>query len=82
MSESKAEYKPLNSPIKWVGGKSRLRKYIVPLIPSHTCFVDLFAGGAWVLFGKPKSEVEVLNDFDEELINFFRIVKYKPEEFN
>ena len=80
VSESTIEYKPLNSPIKWVGGKSRLRKYIVPLFPFHTCFVDLFAGGGWVLFGKPKSEVEVLNDFDEELINFFRVVKYKPEE--
>lgn len=71
----------INSPIKWIGGKSRLRKYIVPLIPSHTCFVDLFAGAGWVLFGKSasSSQVEVLNDRDEELINFFRVVKNQPE---
>lgn len=81
MTEIQTNYKPLNSPIKWVGGKSRLRKYIVPLIPSHTCFVDLFGGGGWVLFGKAPSEVEVFNDFDEELINFFRTIKYNPEKF-
>jgi len=74
------EYKILNSPFKWVGGKSRLRKQIVALIPEHTCYVELFAGAAWVLFAKPPSKVEVLNDIDTELVNFFRIVKYQPEE--
>lgn len=73
-------YKMLNSPIRWVGGKSRFRKYIIPLIPAHTCYVEPFAGGAWVLFGKPPSPVEVLNDIDQELINFFRVLKQKPEE--
>lgn len=70
----------LNSPFKWVGGKSRLRKAIVDLLPAHTCYVELFAGAAWVLFGKPPSDVEVLNDIDQDLVTFFRVVKEKPEE--
>ncbi len=60
----------MNSPFKWVGGKSRLRKQIVAMLPAHTCYVELFAGAAWVLFAKPPSEVEVLNDIDQELISF------------
>ncbi|HEX8650198.1 MAG TPA: DNA adenine methylase [Pyrinomonadaceae bacterium] len=76
----KDEHQMLNSPIKWVGGKSRLRKYIVPLIPAHTCYVEPFAGAAWVLFGKLPSDVEILNDKEQELVNFFRVVKEKPEE--
>lgn len=72
--------KMINSPIKWVGGKSRFRKQIISIIPPHSCYVELFAGGAWVLFGKDPSDVEVLNDVDQELINFFRVVKHKPEE--
>ncbi|MCA9924868.1 MAG: DNA adenine methylase [Anaerolineales bacterium] len=71
--------KMLNSPIRWVGGKSRFRKFIIPLIPEHTCYVEPFAGGAWILFGKPPSPVEVLNDIDQELINFFRILKHQSE---
>jgi len=73
-------YKMVNSPFKWVGGKSRLRKQIISLLPTHTCYVELFAGAAWVLFGKPPSDVEVLNDIDEEIVTFFRVVKEKPEE--
>ncbi len=70
----------LNSPFKWVGGKSRLRKQIISLLPKHTCYVEPFSGAAWVLFGKPPSDVEVLNDIDQEVITFFRVVKEKPEE--
>lgn len=74
------ESRMINSPFKWVGGKSRLRKAIIALLPTHTCYVEPFAGAAWVLFGKPLSEVEVLNDLDQDLITFFRVVKEKPEE--
>lgn len=75
-----SEYQMINSPFKWVGGKSRLRKNIIELLPAHTCYVEPFAGAAWVLFGKPPSDVEVLNDKDQDLITFFRVVKEKPEE--
>src|SRR2546423_3326771 len=70
----------LNSPIKWVGGKSRLRKQIIALLPAHTCYVEPFAGAAWVLVGKSLSDVEILNDKEQELVNCFRVVKEKPEE--
>ncbi len=71
----------LNSPIKWVGGKSRLRKQIIKLLPNHTCYVEPFAGAAWVLFAKPVSQVEIINDIDSDLINFFRVVKNNPIAF-
>ncbi|MDO8683372.1 MAG: DNA adenine methylase [Armatimonadota bacterium] len=73
-------YQMINSPFRWVGGKSRLRKYILELIPEHTCYVEPFAGAAWVLFGKPPSPVEILNDIDEDLVNFFKVVKECPEQ--
>lgn len=76
----KDAHRMLNSPIKWVGGKSRLRKFVIPLIPLHTCYVEPFAGAAWVLFGKHPSDVEILNDKEQELVNFFRVVKEKPED--
>jgi DNA adenine methylase len=69
----------VNSPFKWVGGKSRLRKQIIEVLPLHTCYVEVFAGAAWVLFGKPPSDVEILNDIDQELVTFFRVVRENPE---
>lgn len=58
-----------------------MRKAIIDILPSHTCYVEVFGGAAWVLFGKPPSDVEVLNDIDQELITFFRVIKKQPEEF-
>lgn len=81
MDTNSNEHRALNSPFRWVGGKSRLRKYIIALLPPHTCYVEPFAGAAWALFGKPPSDVEVLNDIDQELITFFRVVREQPEAF-
>lgn len=69
-----------NSPISWVGGKRLLRKLIISKFPEHQTYVEVFSGGAWVLFGKEPSKVEVLNDIDGELINFYQVVKCCPHE--
>ncbi len=73
----------LRSPLAWVGGKSRLRGEIIRRIPPHTTYVEVFMGAAWVLFGKDPatSKVEVLNDLDGELVNFWRVLKHRSAEF-
>ncbi|WP_026896022.1 DNA adenine methylase [Clostridiisalibacter paucivorans] len=71
----------LKSPISWMGGKYRLRKKIIKLIPNHKCYIEVFGGAAWVFFGKKPSIVEVYNDINKELVNLFRIIKYHPKEF-
>ena len=70
----------LNPPINRMGGKSRLRKRIINMLPEHICYVEPFFGAGWVYFAKEKSEVEVINDVDKELINLFRMLKEHPEE--
>lgn len=70
----------LNSPITRMGGKSKLRKTIIEMIPDHTCYIELFFGAGWVYFGKEPSKVEVINDIDKELINLFKMIKnHAPE---
>lgn len=70
----------LKPPIVRMGGKSRLRKIIIEMIPEHTCYVELFFGAGWVYFGKEPSKVEVINDIDRELINLFKMIKYHAPE--
>ena len=59
-------------PIPYIGGKNRLAAQIITLFPEHTTYVEPFAGGAQVFFRKEPSKVEVLNDLDYEIVNFYR----------
>lgn len=70
-----------NPIIPWMGGKRRLAKHILPLLPAHTCYVEPFAGAAAIFFAKAPSEVEVLNDVNGELVNLYRVVQHHLEEF-
>jgi DNA adenine methylase len=67
-------------PLPYIGGKNRLATKIISLLPEHTTYVEPFAGGAQVLFHKPPSPVEVLNDLDFEVVNFFRVCQWHYEE--
>ena len=65
----------LKTPITYYGGKQLMARHIIPLIPKHTLYCEPFAGGAAIFFAKQPSEVEVLNDTNRELINFYRVVQ-------
>lgn len=62
--------------LTYYGGKQKLASTILPLIPKdHTLYNEPFAGGAAILFAKEPSEIEVLNDTNKELINFYKVVQ-------
>lgn len=63
------------TPVTYYGGKQKLVPYILPRIPQHVSYIEPFAGGAAIFFAKQPSEIEVLNDTNKELINFYRVVQ-------
>ncbi|MEM6503924.1 MAG: DNA adenine methylase [Planctomycetota bacterium] len=65
----------MQSPVKWFGGKSAMASMIAKLFPPHRIYVEVFGGGGSVLFGKEPSPVEVYNDLDSGLVNFFRVLR-------
>lgn len=65
----------LTRPLRYYGGKENLKVKILPLIPEHNLYCEPFCGGASIFFSKPPSGVEVINDTNQELINFYRIVQ-------
>ncbi|MDO9001376.1 MAG: DNA adenine methylase [Bacteroidota bacterium] len=70
----------MKTPITYYGGKQTLLKYLLPLIPEHRMYCEPFFGGGAVFFAKPKSEVEVINDINGEIVNFFKVIKTKFPE--
>jgi DNA adenine methylase len=70
----------MKGPLSYVGGKNRFASIILPLVPEHITYVEPFAGGAQILFHKEPSKVEVLNDLDGELVNFYRVCQSHHEE--
>lgn len=60
----------------YVGGKWRMAPRIVRMLPDdHEVFVEVFGGSGAVLFAKERSKVEVLNDCDGDVVNFFRVLR-------
>lgn len=71
----------MNSFIAYMGGKSLLTKKIIPKIPAHKCYCEVFAGAAWMLFRKEESEVEIINDINTDLVTLYRVIKLHLNEF-
>jgi DNA adenine methylase len=67
-------------PLAYLGGKNRVARKIIALIPEHVCYIEPFCGGAQVFFHKEPSEVEILNDLSQDIFNFLRICQQHHEE--
>ena len=70
----------MKSVISYLGGKSRLAKQIINVMPKHETYVEPFCGAAWVFFAKPPSNGEILNDANGELVNFWRVIQNHRDE--
>lgn len=70
----------MKTPISYYGGKQKLAPVILSMIPTHNLYAEPFCGGAAVFFAKPPSSVEVINDTNSELINFYKVAQTKFEE--
>lgn len=67
----------MRTPITYYGGKQRMASIIISMIPKHKIYCEPFFGGGAVFFEKYKSELEVINDNNELLINFYKICRRK-----
>ncbi len=66
----------IRSPFPWFGGKGapKIKDAILRLLPPHERYVEPFGGGASILIAKEPCKVEVYNDVNRGMVNFFRVI--------
>lgn len=67
-------------PCNQYGGKTTLAKWIISNFPEHKIYCEPFCGSASILFSKPKSFIEIINDLDGRFINVFKKIREEPEK--
>jgi len=65
----------LRTPISYYGGKQKLASTVLKFMPTHNLYCEPFVGGAAIFFAKPQSNVEIINDTNAELINFYKVCR-------
>jgi DNA adenine methylase len=63
----------------WYGGKFSHLDWLLPLLPECHHYCEPFAGSGAILINRPPSAVETYNDIDGEVVNFFRVLRDKPD---
>lgn len=71
---------PLKQPFPYFGGKGRLAPWIASLMPAHRVYVEPYAGSAAVLFAKRPAAIEIVNDLDGNVVNFYRVLRDREDE--
>jgi DNA adenine methylase len=67
--------------LKWAGGKSRLLSHIIPALPKGRRLIEPFVGGGAVFLNATGFEKYLLGDSNKHLINLYRTVVERPQEF-
>lgn len=64
-------WRPLRAPFGYYGAKRRLASQIIVDLPPHNAWVEAFCGSAALTLAKEPAQIEVINDINYEVINFF-----------
>ena len=72
-------FKPLNSPFSYFGSKSRISLKVVQYFPPYYAWVEAFCGSASITFAKEPAQIEIINDIDDQIVNFFEQLRNNKE---
>lgn len=64
---------------KYPGSKWSLADWIISKFPNHHSYLEPFFGSGAVLFNKPRSNIETVNDLDSNVVNLFECIRDDPQ---
>ena len=65
--------------LKYPGSKWNVAGKLVSMMPPHHSYVEPFFGSGAVLFKKPPSDIETINDLDSDVTNLFKCIQQDSE---
>lgn len=80
MSSTAQTSTPTRPAFRYYGGKWNIASWIISFFPPHLNYVEPCGGGASVLLQKIRSPLETYNDLDDNVVNFFRVLRAQPNE--
>ncbi len=60
--------------VKYPGSKWSLASWIISFFPEHHSYLEPFFGSGAVLFNKPRSHIETVNDLAGNVVNLFDVL--------
>ena len=75
---------PALAGLRYYGGKSPLRqlgRWVASQLPTAEAYVEPFCGMCGILLQRSRAPLEVVNDRDERIVKWWRVVRDRPDEF-
>jgi DNA adenine methylase len=72
----------MNPILRYPGSKWNIADWIVSHMPPHVHYLEPYFGSGAVLFRKPRSKIETINDTNGDVVNLFRILRERPQELS
>jgi len=66
--------------LRYPGAKWRIVPWILEHIPKHHSYVEAYFGSGAVFFNKEKSNIETINDIDNDVVNLFEVIRKNADE--
>lgn len=70
----------MKAPFPYFGAKNTLAGRIVPLLGPHRIYLEPFFGSGAVFFPKPPAPSEIINDLDQHVVRFLRVLRERPDD--
>lgn len=66
--------------LKYPGSKWNIARQLVEMIPNHHSYVEPYFGSGAILFNKSLSDIETINDIDNDVVNLFWCIRQDAEK--
>lgn len=70
----------MNTVLNYPGSKQMIKEWILSYVPKHTVYLEPFFGSGSIFFNKEKAKIEVINDIDKDIYNYFKVIRDRPNE--